>query len=95
MNERRRQQRRRTYLGGAVTFNHGMQRLTCLVRDLSEDGARFAFSDGVMLPEAIDLAIDLHRETRRARIVWRGNDTVGVAFVRPHAASNVVAFARP
>lgn len=90
--ERRMRQRDRTYLGGSITFDHGQQTLACLVRNLSEDGARFAFSDGVTLPAEVELTIGLQRETRRVRIVWRGNDAVGVSFLRPLSAPNVLPF---
>ena len=96
MSERRRQERVRTYLGGTITFNHGWQSLGCLVRNLSREGARFDFSDGVMLPDIVDLAIPQRGESRRVRIVWRRNDTVGAAFLPPvRDCDNVVPFVRP
>ena len=92
MSERRRPGRTRTYLGGTITFNHGQQSLNCLVRNLSGEGVRFDFSDAVMLPEEVDLAIPLRGESRRVRILWRRDDSVGAAFLPPRADGNVVPF---
>ncbi len=92
MDERRRAGRTRTYLGGTITFNHGGQSLDCLVRNLSGAGVRFDFSDAVMLPEEVELAIPVRGERRRIRIVWRRNDMVGAAFLPPQADGNVVPF---
>jgi hypothetical protein len=81
MSERRRHGRGRTFLGGAITFNHGTQTLACRVRDLSAGGARLDFSAAVPLPEELDLAITVRREVRRVRVVWRRDDRLGVAFL--------------
>ncbi len=86
MSERRRQGRRRTFLGGAITFNHGTQALSCRLRNLSAEGACLDFSGAVPLPDEIDLAIPLRREVRRVRVVWRRDDCLGVAFL-PRAAN--------
>jgi uncharacterized small protein (DUF1192 family) len=51
-----------------------------VIRDLSDDGARIAFSDTVALPEAIELDIPQRELRRRARVVWRKSDEVGLSF---------------
>ncbi|WP_162559820.1 PilZ domain-containing protein [Methylobacterium radiodurans] len=86
MIERRRNGRNRTFLGGAITFNHGQQTLSCRVRNLGTEGARLDFSGAVPLPEELDLSIESRREHHRARVVWRRGDSLGVAFL-PRAAN--------
>ena len=50
MEERRRYQRLRTYLGARAVFNRRASTVDCLIRNLSEDGARIDFAEGVAIP---------------------------------------------
>jgi len=82
MQERRRQQRRKTYLGGRTVFHQSYCAIDCLVRNLSQTGARLVFVDGEwILPSVFDLVIPHKGDTRTARIVWRKQADVGVRFL--------------
>lgn len=87
MFERRKRPRGRTLLGAEVAHNPQYAPVRCVVRNLSESGARLALNSAVVLPAEIDLTITQRAETRRARLVWRRGDAVGVAFVRPETAA--------
>jgi len=52
--------------------------LACLVRDMSEKGARIVFSDTVTLPDVVERYIPQREQTLRARVTWRRNDEIGL-----------------
>lgn len=62
--------------------------LACLVRDLSEKGARIIFSDTVTLPDIVELYIPQREQTRRARVEWRRNDEIGLGFTDVERAAD-------
>lgn len=84
MNDRRKIARSRTLLGGVIGFNQRQSTLSCTVRDLTADGARIVFDGTALLPDVFDLTITRKETTVRARTIWRGTDTAGVAFVEAH-----------
>ena len=89
MQERRKLNRGRTYLGGRIVFNNRSSTLDCLVRNLSQDGAKIVFADGVAVPAEFDVMIHKRDESRRARVIWRDATQAGVVFL--HATlDNVV-----
>jgi hypothetical protein len=89
MQERRKVHRGRTYLAGRIAFNNRCSTLDCLVRNLSQDGAKIIFADGVAVPTEFDVMIPRKGESRRARVIWRDATQAGVLFV-PSPADNVV-----
>lgn len=80
MAERRRAQRQKSFLRGCIYFNKRRGALDCLIRDLSEHGARIIFSDTVNVPDVVDLYIPQKEQTLRARVHWRHGDEIGLAF---------------
>ena len=80
MTERRKTIRNRTFLGGVVAFNKGRSAIDCLVRNFSADGAKVVFADAALLPDAFDLEVPRKERTFRARMVWRRENEIGVAF---------------
>jgi hypothetical protein len=67
-------------LGATITFNQGGSTVDCLVRDISESGARLAVPASVTLPAAFDLLIPRKNKKRPVRMLWRRADVVGVSF---------------
>jgi PilZ domain len=90
MDERRREQRRRTYLGGEVDIHPLCARLACLVRNLSPDGARLVFAKPVTIPERFALVIAQTGDHRNVRIVWHSATEAGVAFEEAHTEDDAV-----
>src|SRR5271163_4610505 len=80
MGERRNSRRSKSFLRGFVYVSKRRGALACLVRDLSEKGARIIFSDQVTLPDVVDLYIPQREQTLRARVQWRKNDEIGLGF---------------
>jgi hypothetical protein len=80
MSERRNSRRSKSFLRGFVYVSRKRGALACLIRDLSEKGARIIFSDQVTLPDIVELYIPQREQTLRARVSWRKNDEIGLAF---------------
>ena len=80
MNEQRRASRARVIYSGVVTFNDQHSSIECVVRNFSDDGARIEFENTAMLPDEIKLFIPKKNRTYRARMVWAGTNTAGLAF---------------
>lgn len=72
--------RARAFLRAQIRFNNGMSTMDCLIRDLSEGGARLQISDSVALPSSFELYIPKRDETRRAILHWRNSEEIGVGF---------------
>lgn len=81
--ERRKALRGRVYLGGTLAFDLRSPSVECLVRNLSEDGAKIEFESAVEIPEEFDFYIPRSRKLFRARVIWRRMDEFGLAFVHP------------
>jgi len=58
----------------------------CVVRDLSESGAKLGVSSKVKLPAEFDLWFVRRRLKLRVRVRWREGEYVGVAFCDPQQA---------
>jgi len=80
MSERRQARRQKSFLRGFVYFDKRRGALSCLIRDLSEVGARIIFSEGVTIPDIVNLHIPQKDQTLRARVSWRRGDEIGLAF---------------
>ncbi|WP_412758542.1 PilZ domain-containing protein [Methylobacterium radiotolerans] len=81
MLERRNTPRLRTYLGAKISFDASYCVVDCLVRDLSQNGAKLVLSETAILPGYFDLIVPKKGWTLRAELVWRGTDRIGVAFL--------------
>ena len=81
MLERRQSARDKVIYGGVAEMGeHGGSR-NCLVRNISENGARLEFCENVRLPkEPLRLTIARKGRSFLARIIWWRDNFVGVAF---------------
>ena len=87
MNERRASRRQKSFLRGVVYFDKRRSEMACLVRDLSEDGARIILSQTITIPDIIELQIPQRERAVSARVQWRRADEVGLAFCKPETAT--------
>jgi hypothetical protein len=85
MAERRRSVRKKSFLRGCVYFNKRRSAIDCLIRDISDQGARIIFSGTTNFPDVVELYIPHKEQTVRAHVQWRRGDEVGLAF--PEAAA--------
>jgi hypothetical protein len=78
--ERRKVARQKSFLRGMIYFNNRRSAVDCLIRDISNFGARVIFSDSIQTPDVLDLYIPQKEQTLRAHVIWRHGTEVGVAF---------------
>jgi hypothetical protein len=80
MNDRRQSNRQKSFLRGCVYFNNRRSAIDCLVRDISDVGAKLIFSEAVSIPDLVDLYIPQKEQMLRARVQWRHGGELGVGF---------------
>jgi len=81
MNELRNSLRVKSFLRGFLYDCRKRSAMDCMIRDLSEDGARIALSGTVALPEVVELDIPQRELRRRTRVVWRRHNEAGLCFI--------------
>lgn len=81
MEERRATVRQRSYLGASVEHS-GTSSLACLVRDVTEHGARLRFGVLPTVGNLLDLVIANKPPHRSASVVWRRGLELGVTFAQ-------------
>lgn len=72
----------RTLLAARIFYNNRFSSANCVVRNISADGARIEFSSQLALPDEFELVLLQKNQTFQARISWRNEHEVDVAFVR-------------
>jgi hypothetical protein len=80
MKERRAASRQKSFLQGRIFFNNRRTSVDCLIRDISEHGARLKFSSATITPDVVELYIPNKEESYRAKVQWRNADEIGVGF---------------
>ncbi len=85
--ERRQSARQKSFLRGCIYFNNRRSAVDCLIRDISEHGARLTFSDTISIPDCIELYIPQKEQTLQAVVKRRHGMDVGVAFSDPARAA--------
>jgi hypothetical protein len=90
MHERRQTVRPRTHLGGVMSYNKRRSTMDCVVRNLTQDGAKLVFGGPLPIPDEFDLEVRQRERTFRARAVWRSATEAGVRFVAPEAEPRVI-----
>ncbi len=88
MADKRQVSRNKSYLRGLVYFSNSLSAVTCLVRDLSEVGARLKFSGSVAATDTLELHIPVRDETFHAKVIWRERDEVGITLLADAAVAD-------
>lgn len=78
--DRRGAPRQKSFLQGRIYYNGRRSSADCLIRDITESGARLRFSGSVTVPEVFELYIPNKQETLRAHIKWHRGGDIGVEF---------------
>ncbi|HUN10794.1 MAG TPA: PilZ domain-containing protein [Rhabdaerophilum sp.] len=81
--ENRSSTRVRSFLRGEIIHSNGASKTECIVRDLSDGGARIDAPSTVTVPEFFDLHIPLRGVVYRAQIIWRHGLELGLQFAKP------------
>jgi hypothetical protein len=78
--EKRLSPRRNTMIEAQAVFDSGRVRVPCIIRNLSETGAKIEVRAGVSaVPQTFDLVAPGHRP-HNCRVVWRALKEMGVEF---------------
>ncbi|MEA2860850.1 MAG: hypothetical protein QOC72_2889 [Methylobacteriaceae bacterium] len=85
MSEARRSDRLKSLLRARIVFNGGSSTIECLIRNISAHGMRLELAESLSVPGEFDLEVPHKGRTYRTRLVWRGPDMIGVAYVPPEA----------
>ncbi|MDX2155750.1 MAG: response regulator [Hyphomicrobiaceae bacterium] len=78
--ERREGKRSRMLKGGVIAFSARHATIPCVVRDLSEGGARLQVAQSSAVPDTFELIVELDGLEVPCQVVWRKVSEVGVAF---------------
>jgi hypothetical protein len=78
--DQRSNKRQRTILEGRIVFNNRFSLIECAVRDLSDTGARIAFSHPITIPQEFEIEIPNKKLSRWARVVWSNGKEYGITF---------------
>ena len=77
--EKRLAPRRNTRIVATLVFNGGQTRVDCLIRNLSETGAKLEVATVRNIPDTFELMAPGHRP-HGCRVVWRSLKDTGVEF---------------
>jgi len=72
--------RTRTFLKAVVYYDNRRASIECTIRDLSDTGARIAFTTLVTVPDNIELHIPQKQMTLAAQVRRRDGCEIGVSF---------------
>lgn len=72
--------RQRTFLKGTLFYDNRRVSIECVIRDISDSGARLSFEHPVTVPDKVELFIPQKQQTLRASVQRRGPNEIGVAF---------------
>ena len=91
MLELRKTEREPSFLRGRVILDDERTSIDCIIRDLTESGARVIFASNVTVPETVTLSIPAKDKVHQARVTWRNNFAIGLEFpgaTQPQSAGN-------
>jgi hypothetical protein len=85
--------RQRTFLKGTLYYDNRRASIECVIRDMSDSGARLTFDHPATVPDNVELFIPHKQQTLRARVRRRGPNELGIAFeversIEPRRASD-------
>jgi hypothetical protein len=80
--QERRNSTRSRVLKGAKIILGASSVIDCVVRNVTNSGARVQIANTVELPDDLGLTFDGGRSIRDCRVVWRTVTETGVKFVR-------------
>lgn len=65
-----------------IVFDGGRTRMRCIIRNLSETGAKVEVASVTKIPRTFDLLVDKVRPQACA-VVWRSMKELGIQFLGP------------
>lgn len=80
MDERRAAVRKRVMYGAVATVATHSRRYPCIVKNLSDLGARIDLEEAAELSGEVALSVAQIRTAYQARVIWKSANSVGLAF---------------
>jgi hypothetical protein len=78
--DKRKWERRRIFLRGFVRFPQNNNTVDCIVRDISERGAKLRFKRATSIPDGFELHIPSKGQIVQSRLAWVDNCEAGISF---------------
>jgi hypothetical protein len=78
--ELRRVARVRSFVGGRIVFHEGAYSYNCIVRDLSESGARVEIPAARLIPRCFFFLTSREEVAFDAELIWRTQKMAGMKF---------------
>jgi len=78
--DKRKSGRRRQFLRGFVRLPQNNTAIDCLVRDISETGAKLRFRCTTPMPEFFELHIPSTGQLAKSKLRWNSGREVGISF---------------
>ena len=78
--ELRRSPRLRTFLGGKIVFQDGAYSYNCIVRDMSDAGARVEISGARLIPRRFFFLTSREVVAYESELIWRTQRMAGLKF---------------
>ena len=78
--DKRKSRRRRQFLRGFVRLPQDNTTIDCLVRDISETGAKLRFRCTTPMPEFFELHIPSTGQIAKSKLIWNNKCEVGISF---------------
>lgn len=72
--------RRRLLKQARISFKGGRSTIDCVLRNLSDSGARLRVTSPLGVPDQFELLLLTDKTTHACRVVWRSANEMGVAF---------------
>jgi hypothetical protein len=79
-NEKRKTARQRMFLPGFIRTPENSSNIDCIVRDLSESGAKLRFRCRPPVTDFLELHIPTKRKIAQSKVVWVDECEAGVTF---------------
>jgi hypothetical protein len=80
MQEQRQAERIRSFLRAQIVFNNRMSTIDCIIKNISQTGAKVALNESLTVPTEFEIDIPQKGRSHRARLVWRDKDAIGIQF---------------
>ena len=80
MTDRRSHSRKRVLKGAVISYSHGNMSLPCVVRDISDTGARIQLHPDQRIPDRFKLVVELDGMEVDGMVVWRNGEQAAVNF---------------
>jgi hypothetical protein len=80
LEERRKSQRHHSLKGGRIVFHDGHSTLSCVIRNLSDKGAKLQIANVLGVPAEFSLRFDDGSPPRQCAVIWEKGSTLGVEF---------------